>query len=341
MLRAVGRFIWRFMIIFSFIVNIVLVIVLVALGILLFDIKNNIAEPLLTGLHATARGLDESTIDWTIPVRDTIPVRLNIPLEQNTTVVLTSDVGLNVTANIDLPGINAYGVAANVRLTLPQGLQLPVALDLDVPVDEEMDVALDVRAVIPLGETQLRDPIAALENTVGPLSALVWDLPSDFYDAGYRLNAALRGDTNDPSYDVDLLDEHRPVRGDFNGDGVEEVVYEEYDPWPGFSITAGLNYDLLNVAPPPEHVRLETGIVPPGGLPALDEQWRPDLYLGDISPWFVNEYAYAQLQAMGIPTYAYDGTMAGYYEEQQAMAASAQPSHETDDGGLGIVPTSP
>ena len=87
MLRAFGKFIWRFMIIFSFIVNIVLVIVLVAAGILLFDIKNNIAEPLLTGLHATSRGLAESTIDWTIPERDNIPVRLNIPLQQDTTVV--------------------------------------------------------------------------------------------------------------------------------------------------------------------------------------------------------------------------------------------------------------
>lgn len=337
MLRAFGKFIWRFMIIFSFIVNIVLVIVLVAAGILLFDIKNNIAEPLLTGLHATSRGLAESTIDWTIPVRDNIPVRLNIPLQQNTTVVLTAPVALNVNANIDLPGINAFGVAANVRLTLPQGLELPVALDLNVPVDEDLDVALDVRAVIPLAETQLRDPIAALENTVGPLSALVWDLPSDFYDAGYRLGAAIRGDSSDPSYDVDLLNGERPVRGDFNGDGQEEVVYQQYDPWPGFSITAGVNYDMLNIAPPPSHVRLETGIVPPGALPGLDEQWRPEYYTEGTNPLMLNQLAQQQLQAEGIPAYTYDGSMSDYYEQTQMHPRVESPDGESADGELGIV----
>ena len=62
--------------IFSFIVNIILVCVLLVLGLLIFQIKNNIADPLVGGLHGSFVGLDEATIDWTIPVRDTIPVKL-------------------------------------------------------------------------------------------------------------------------------------------------------------------------------------------------------------------------------------------------------------------------
>lgn len=48
----------------------------------------------------------------------------------------------------------------------------------------------------------------------------------------------------------------------------------------GFSRTAGLNYPLDSpTAPIPEgNVPLDTGIVPLGGIPLLDEQVRPALY---------------------------------------------------------------
>ena len=50
---------------------------------------------------------------------------------------------------------------------LPQGLVLPVHLDLDVPVREPaLPVSLDVRAIIPLKETQLADPIRELAGKV-------------------------------------------------------------------------------------------------------------------------------------------------------------------------------
>jgi len=167
LLKGFGKWFFRFMVIFSFIVNIILVVVLLVLGILIFDIMDNIANPLVGGLHSTAVGLDEATIDWTIPVRDTIPVVLNIQLDTDTTVVLTEPVPLQVRATIDLPGINAYNVDANVNLSLPVGLELPVHLNIPVPVEEDLDIALDVRAVIPLSETQLHDPFETLGQT-GP-----------------------------------------------------------------------------------------------------------------------------------------------------------------------------
>jgi len=114
-LKAIGGGIKNFMILFSFIVNLILIIVLVVLVLLIFDIKNNVASPLLTGLHSSFVGLDEATIDWTIPVRDTIPVVLNVPLRTQTTVVLTQSVPLIVNATITLPGV---GVLNNASVNL-------------------------------------------------------------------------------------------------------------------------------------------------------------------------------------------------------------------------------
>ena len=81
-LRKFGRFFKNFMIIFSFIVNVVLIVVVLGLVLFIFDIKNNVVTPLITGLHSSFVGLDEATIDWTIPVRDTVPVRFDLPLNQ-------------------------------------------------------------------------------------------------------------------------------------------------------------------------------------------------------------------------------------------------------------------
>ncbi|MDQ7033666.1 MAG: hypothetical protein Q9P01_02175 [Anaerolineae bacterium] len=150
LLRGIGKWFWRFMVIFSFIVNFVLIVILLLAGLFIFQIKNQVADPLISGLHSTAAGLNDATIDWTIPVRDSIPIALNILLDTETDVRLTAPVPIEVSAFIDLPGFGgATNVPATVRLTLPEGLILPIALNLTVPVDEEIDIALDVRAVIP------------------------------------------------------------------------------------------------------------------------------------------------------------------------------------------------
>src|SRR5205814_10677651 len=62
----------NFAILFSFIANFVLVIVLLFVVLLIFQIKNGIAEPLLVGLHSSFVGLDEARILTTIKVDDTI-----------------------------------------------------------------------------------------------------------------------------------------------------------------------------------------------------------------------------------------------------------------------------
>ncbi|MCU0511474.1 MAG: hypothetical protein MUE40_02785, partial [Anaerolineae bacterium] len=308
-LKGLGRFIWRFMVIFSFIVNLVLVVVLIGAGILIFEIKNNIADPLVGGLHSTAVGLENATIDWTIPVRDTIPVNLDVALNTETIVVLTRPVPLQVNALIDLPGINAFNVNATVELELPAGLQLPVQLNLNVPVREPaLPVSLDVRAVIPLKETQLADPIRTLALLFEPLAIGLHNLPSDFNQAGAALGQILTGE--------------RPLEA-FNllaTDGSGGINAAPYVPWAGYSRTAGLDYALFNQPVPATNRPLSTGLVPPGGIPFLDEQLpaRAPLYADDSTPDQVTQTALAALAAQGIPAQTYDGSMANYYLLLQA-----------------------
>ncbi len=318
-LRAIGRFIWRFMVIFSFIVNVILVAVLIIAGLLIFEIKNQVAQPLVEGLHSSFVGLDQATIDWTIPVRDQIPVRLDIPLNTVTTVVLQEPVPIQVIARIDLPGINAYNIAANVNLELPVGLELPVALDLNVEVDQPLDVALDVRAVIPLGETQLHDVAHNLRLLFEPLTLGLNNLPNDFGGALDLVGEVWRGEAN-------LL-----VENDYSR-----------QPWAGYSITAGLNYDLFDEPIPEGHVPLQTGIVNQGGIPALDEQIRPELYTDDHNPDRLNQQATQNLEASGIPSAFWrDGTgnlFTGEIVSQSSAelppVESTPPPYASEDQGI-------
>ncbi len=289
-----GKIVWRMMIVFSFVVNLILVVVLLALGVLIFEIKNNVADPLIGGLHGSFVGLDQATIDWTIPVRETIPVRMIVPLETDTTVVLTQAVPLSAMATITLNGAN---VSTPVSLSLPVGMRLPVHLDLDVPIDQPLDVNLDVRAVIPLGQTQLHDVADNLRLLFEPLAVALDNLPADFNEAGVFVNQLVTGT-------MPNLLEPSP----------------EFEPWPGFSRTAGLNYDLFTENVPGPNRPVETGIVQQGGIPFLDEQIRPDVY-AEGGPEDINAQAEAEMTRRSIPPLFYDGNVGAYIVQAQQMAA--------------------
>jgi len=336
-LKGIGKFLWRFMVIFSFIVNLVLVVVVVGLLVLLFNIKNDIASPLITGLHSSFVGLDEATIDWTIPVRASVPVVLDIPLETNTVVTLTEPVPLSVTANIVAPGLTVSN--ATVNLSLPVGLQLPVALDLDVAVRDQLPVSLDVRAVIPLQDTQLHDVAENLRLLFEPLAVGIINLPNDWNETFDMVGRVLRGES------VDLL---------------EANAYSAA-PWPGFSRTAGLNYPehLLTADWPQENQPIETGITMVGGIAAFDQPLRPQLYQASAAgPVDINAQARSRMTADGIPQQYFDGsfnawrrsmiTRFGEMRQQTVPAATTEapldPNTPTDPNAappadMGIVPT--
>src|SRR6185436_11752508 len=222
-LKSIGKFFWRFMIVFSFIVNIILVIVLLVLGLTIFDIKKNIAQPLIEGLHSSFVGLNNATIDWTIPVKDTIHVDrataqldTTIPINlAETVVILTQPVPLTVGANITAPGLTVSN--ASVNLTLPAGTRLPVSLAFDLPVQQDVKVSLDVpvdlkvRAVIPLNQTQIHDPVENLRLLFEPLVRALGNLPDDFSQVGPFVGQILSG--NSPNL-------------------MAETPYSQ-NPWPG------------------------------------------------------------------------------------------------------------
>lgn len=354
MLRALGKLIWRFMVIFSFIVNIVLIVVLVALGIFIFEIKNNVADPLVQGLHRTAVGLDKATIDWTIPVRDSLFVDLQVPINQNTIlstvteyngqpvppiagetlVTLTRDVPLAINnAFIQSPDLTLRN--ATVNITLPAGTTLPVSLDLEVGLQTDIPVSLDVRAVIPIDETQLTDPINTLKLLFEPLAIGLHNLPSDFNQAGGMIQRILDGQP------LNLL----------AIDGSGGVNEQPYVDWYGYSVTAGENYGLANSPAPAENIPTQTGIIPLGGIPALDALLddRDDYYVNDQTPKTVNESAETNMLNTSVNPATWNG--AGIMGPLVAQEITPEPSADTGGdvtsqsvGGAqptssGIIPT--
>ena len=240
-LRTFGRFFKNFMIIFSFVVNLVLIIVVVALVVFIFDLKNNVVTPLVTGLHSSFVGLDESTIDWTIPVRDTIPVKFDLPLDQETVVTLTHSVPLSVAATITLPGVGQLN-NAQVYLQLPAGLELPVQLDLTVPVDQMLDVALDVRAVIPLAKLSFTTRLTTSASSSSRLRARSTICPTISAKRSRWSATCLAGKP------VDLL--------------AENAYSRQSLAW--LLAHGGLELRLANEPVPPQNRPVETGIVVTG-----------------------------------------------------------------------------
>jgi hypothetical protein len=353
MLRALGKFIWRFMVIFSFIVNLVLIIVLIALGVFIFEIKNNVADPLVQGLHRTAVGLDEATIDWTIPVRDSLFVDLQVPINQDTIlstvteyndlpvdpisgetlVTLTRDVPLVINnAFIQSPDLTLRN--ATVNITLPAGTSLPVSLDLEVGLQTDIPVSLDVRAVIPIDETQLTDPIQTLQLLFEPLALGLHNLPSDFNQAGGMVQRVLDGQP------INLL----------ALDGTGGINSEPYVDWYGYSVTAGENYPLANSPAPANSVPNRTNIVPLGGIPVLDEQldWRNILYQNDSTPMLNNTNAINNMLTSGVnpATWNGDGTISPLFALDETTATditaptTEQPAESIVPSVGGVNPTS-
>ncbi|MCU0492076.1 MAG: hypothetical protein MUD01_10830 [Chloroflexaceae bacterium] len=153
----------------SFVINaILLVVVGVLVGILLTQFRQ------ITDLSTTARSfagdnvaelqdvvnkLQDATIKTTIPLNEPLPLKgsgVVVPVDQVTQVTLTQPVPLLLAgADIDLGSGNRLR-AQNIRLTLPEGTPLEIALKMDIPLDNvTIPVKLNVPVSIPLKDTEL------------------------------------------------------------------------------------------------------------------------------------------------------------------------------------------
>lgn len=180
-----GRF-WRFAVLFSFIINIILIVALIGAGIFIFDIKKQLAQPIIGGLRVSFDEMNQASIittiavNDTITVNDTIPVVFDLPLNQATNVVLTE--------NTSIPQTTVFlnGVPLQTNIILPAGSSLPVQLNMIVPVSQTIPVvlrvpiALQVPVNIPLAQTQLNPPFTRLSSIVAPYDDILSGLPSSW-----------------------------------------------------------------------------------------------------------------------------------------------------------------
>jgi hypothetical protein len=188
-----GNF-WRFAVLFSFGVNVILLLVLLVLVGFIFQIRNEIAQPIVGGLHQSFEEMQQASIVTAIDVQDTIqdndtmPVVFDLPLNQATTVTTLEPVVIHgATVNLVAGGLAVSNATADI--VLPAGTALPVQLNLTVPVSQTIPVALrvpvnlKVPVNIPLAQTQLNPPFARLTGIVAPYDALLNDLPASWSEA--------------------------------------------------------------------------------------------------------------------------------------------------------------
>jgi hypothetical protein len=191
---------WKAATLFSFAINLGLVIALIALGLMVFQIKQGSAQPLMTGLHTSFVQMDAAHIVTsvqvvdtihvidTIQVNDTRPVVFDLPLSTHTTVTLTRDIpipnttvclnGLPVPTNFVLPAGTPLDI--NLDRVVPVSKTVPVMLD--VPVSLNVPVNLNVPIDIPLNQTELHAPFTGLANLAGPYDSLLSAAPSSWSD---------------------------------------------------------------------------------------------------------------------------------------------------------------
>lgn len=165
--------------IFSFLVNFVLILILMLLVLNpdpIFVVKRDVAEPLLVDLDQAFAALGDTTIRTTVHITDTMPVVFDLPLNQQTDVILTQAVPLNVPSTFIFPG-GGGAINGTVSLNLPQGQALPVALTMSVPVSTTVPVMMQVPVEIQLADAGMASAIEQLRAVFQPITRFVQSLP--------------------------------------------------------------------------------------------------------------------------------------------------------------------
>ena len=182
---------WKALIITSFVINIVLLTVVLLLVGFIVQWRQQITSTAMLGqgfaadnvaeLRSIVAGLQGATIRTTIPLDQPLPLKgagVIVPVDQQTTVTLVEPVPLQLSgADIDLGNGNRLR-ANNIRLTLPAGTPLRIALKMDIPLDDvTIPVRLNVPVEIPLKDTELGPQFQRLgwlvDRLVGPLAPVL------------------------------------------------------------------------------------------------------------------------------------------------------------------------
>lgn len=169
---------WTIASILSFTINLALIIALLVVWMnaqkLIESIggATNMGNFLLGGLYTNFEKMDRAHITTNIGIETTVPVKFDLQLIQQTNVVLSQDVTItNALVTVNTDGLNIS--RANTTIVLPAGTTLPIVLNMTIPVDTTVPITLIVPIDIPLGNTQLHEPLVGLQEVVRPLYCIV------------------------------------------------------------------------------------------------------------------------------------------------------------------------
>ena len=174
---------WKALIITSFAINAILLLTLCLVGGFVLTWRNQLMNT-TAGVQGFARnnvaelrdvvsGLEGATIRQDISLDSVvIPLKLDVPVDQQTTVVTTEDVPLQVkNAVINLGA--AGQLLADVNLSLPAGTPLNIHLQMNIPIDQPLSLKgknVTVPVNIPLKDTELGPEFRRLGNLVDRLA---------------------------------------------------------------------------------------------------------------------------------------------------------------------------
>ena len=127
-------------------------------------------------------------ITFDLPLDQPLGLDFDLPIQQNTVVVLTEAVPLNLPATFNFPG-GGGAINGSVSLALPAGMQLPILLDMtvpvsktipvqmNVPVDQTIPIEMQIPVEIQLGQAGLAPAVEDLREVFRPLRSNLELLP--------------------------------------------------------------------------------------------------------------------------------------------------------------------
>ena len=130
-------------------------------------------------LAAQAVGrLRESSIEYTVDIRQTIPISLSVPIDQSVPVPIsvTLPVDTVVTVPLQTP-LGDFPVNVPIRASIPIRFQTAIPLRLSVPVSATIPVRLSAHIQVAVADTQLGAALAEAQQFLDDLARQLQSSP--------------------------------------------------------------------------------------------------------------------------------------------------------------------
>jgi hypothetical protein len=144
--------------------------VIISLGINLYLIRTLQLARLQLGAAASSAaqavgGLRTTSLDYTVPIRESLPVSFTVSYRQNFTVPIstTIPIDLDLTVPLKTP-LGTFPINVPVVTTIPINLAPTVPLSLSVPVSVTVPISVSVPIHIDLSQTALNDSLIGAQE---------------------------------------------------------------------------------------------------------------------------------------------------------------------------------